>query len=229
MTKITQHELVKEFYLKNPNRAIQHQEAVDWLTEEYKKRTGDVFRDPDRAIRKLHQEGFLIKIDKGVYKYDPDQVTNRDLEDFTSQQKKAIFKRDGYKCVICGRGVQEGLEIHADHIKPKDKGGKAEIENGQTLCSEHNFKKKNYSGTETGKKMFMRLHAQAKSLGDQKLTDFCQDILKVYQEHDINGHIEWEFLQAKHQPEMLETMLLSESLLQKDWLKAEEEEAWQDL
>ena len=37
MTKITQHELVKEFYLKNPNRGIQHQEAVDWLTEEYKK------------------------------------------------------------------------------------------------------------------------------------------------------------------------------------------------
>ena len=42
MTKITQHELVKEFYLKNPNRAIQHQEAVDWLTEEYKKRTGEL-------------------------------------------------------------------------------------------------------------------------------------------------------------------------------------------
>ena len=38
-----------------------------------------------------------------------------------------------------------------------------------------------------------------------------------------------QFLQAKHQLEMSETMLLSESSLQKDWLKAEEEEAWQDL
>jgi len=38
-----------------------------------------------------------------------------------------------------------------------------------------------------------------------------------------------QFLQAKHQPEILETMLLSESSLQKDWLKAEEDEAWQDL
>jgi hypothetical protein len=46
-------------------------------------------------------------------------------------------------------------------------------------------------GTETGKKMFMRLHAQAKSLGDQKLTDFCQDFLAVYQKYYINGHIEW--------------------------------------
>ncbi|ELR98135.1 DUF2281 domain-containing protein [Gloeocapsa sp. PCC 73106] len=38
-----------------------------------------------------------------------------------------------------------------------------------------------------------------------------------------------QFLQVKHQPEMLETMLLSESSMQKDWLKTEEEEAWQDL
>jgi hypothetical protein len=38
-----------------------------------------------------------------------------------------------------------------------------------------------------------------------------------------------QFLQVKHQPEILETMLLSESSLRKDWLRTEEEEAWQDL
>ena len=68
------------------------------------KRTGKVFRDPDRAIRKLSQEGQLIKINKGVYKYDPDFVHNRELEDFTPAQKEEIFKRDNYRCVICGRG-----------------------------------------------------------------------------------------------------------------------------
>ncbi len=46
------------------------------------------------------------------------------------------------KCVICGLGIKDGVEIHADHIKPKDFGGKAEIENGQTLCAQHNFQKK---------------------------------------------------------------------------------------
>jgi hypothetical protein len=192
MTDISQKELVKEFYLNNPNREIQHQEAVDWVTEEYKKRTGKVFRDPDRAIRKLHQEGFLIKKGKGVYLYDPESVIDRELEDFTPQQKEAIFKRDGYKCVICGRGRQEGVEIHADHIKPKDKGGKASIDNGQTLCSDHNFIKKNYSGTETGKKMFIRLYEQAKLLKDEKIMNFCKDILGIYQEHNINDHIDWQ-------------------------------------
>lgn len=38
-----------------------------------------------------------------------------------------------------------------------------------------------------------------------------------------------QFLQNKRQQEKLEITLLSESSLQKDWLKAEEDEAWQDL
>jgi hypothetical protein len=38
-----------------------------------------------------------------------------------------------------------------------------------------------------------------------------------------------QFLQNKHQQEKLEITLLSESSLQKDWLKPEEEAAWQDL
>ncbi|MBE9005706.1 DUF2281 domain-containing protein [Fortiea sp. LEGE XX443] len=38
-----------------------------------------------------------------------------------------------------------------------------------------------------------------------------------------------QFLQNKRQQEKLEITLLSEFLLQKDWLKPEEETAWQDL
>lgn len=38
-----------------------------------------------------------------------------------------------------------------------------------------------------------------------------------------------QFLKAKYQQEKLETSLLSESSLQKDWLIPEEEAAWQDL
>ena len=66
------------------------------------KRTGKVFRDPDRMIRSLAQRGFLIKISKGVYKYDPEFESNRCLQNFTEEQKKEILKRDNYKCVICG-------------------------------------------------------------------------------------------------------------------------------
>lgn len=37
------------------------------------------------------------------------------------------------------------------------------------------------------------------------------------------------FLKSRHQQEKLETSLLNESSLQKDWLRPEEDEAWQDL
>jgi len=38
-----------------------------------------------------------------------------------------------------------------------------------------------------------------------------------------------QYLKVKHQQGMMETALVSESLLQEDWLKPEEETAWQDL
>jgi hypothetical protein len=185
-------DLIMEYFRKNPRREIKHPEIVDWVVAEYKKLTGNVFRDPDRAIRMLSQQGMLIKIKKGVYKYDPDFIKDRKLKDFTLEQKETIFKRDGYKCVVCGRGQKDGVEIHADHIKPRDLGGKSTVENGQTLCAQHNFQKKNYKQTETGKKMFIRLYELAKKSNDKKLQKFCSDILCVYEDHDINCHIVWK-------------------------------------
>jgi len=190
--KLTQIGLLKEYFLKNPNRNIAHPEIVDWATTEWKKRTGTVFRDPDRGVRKLSQDGFLVKVGKGVYRYDPDFVHNPELEDFTPAQKKAILERDNYRCVICGKGKKDGVELHIDHIKPKDLGGRAVIENGQTLCAMHNFRKKNYKQTETGKKMFINLYELAKSIGDTNTMNFCAQILEVFEKNNINGHIEWK-------------------------------------
>ena len=185
-------DLIIEYFKKHPNKDLSHGPVVDWVEEEYKKINGRKPRDTWRAIRKLHQEGFLIKVKKGVYKYDPDYVTKKELDDFTSELKRLILERDGYKCVICGRTEKEGYELHVDHILPKDKGGKATLENGQTLCSICNFRKKNYNQTESGKKMFIRLWETAKRLGDEKTQNFCEEILNTYEKYNINGHIEWE-------------------------------------
>ena len=193
MNKNSQLDLIMEFFKKNPNRDISHPEVVDWVVKEWNKRTGKVFRDPDRGIRSLHQKGYLQKISKGVYRYDPDFVFLRDdLEDFTPQLKKQILERDNYKCVICGMGKNEGVELHVDHIKPKDLGGKATLENGQTLCSKHNFLKKNLKQTETGKKMFIRMLEIAKKSNERDLIKFLEEVLSVYEKYDINGHIIWK-------------------------------------
>lgn len=184
-------DLILTYFKKHPNQELEHGPVVDWVTEQWLHEHDTPPRDPWRSIRALHQEGVLVKVRKGVYKYDPTAVVHRELEDFTPEQKEQIFKRDNYRCVICGRGRQDGIEIHADHIKPKDKGGQATIENGQTLCAEHNFKKKNYKQTETGKKMFIRLYELAKAQDDEDLMKFCAEILEVFEKNGVNGHIEW--------------------------------------
>lgn len=188
----SQMNLLMKYFRKHPNKDIPHPEIVDWVTTHYKKLTGQVFRDPDRGIRKLHQDGYLIKVGKGIYRYDPKHIKRRNLEDFSSVVKEEIFKRDGYKCVMCGRGRAEGFEIHADHIKPKDLGGKATLDNGQTLCSQHNFLKKNLKQTETGKKYFIRLYNLAKTEGNEPLRKFCEEVLEVFEKNEINCHIKWE-------------------------------------
>lgn len=190
--KESQMDIIMEYFKSHPKKDIPHPEVVDWVVAEYKNRTGKVFRDPDRAIRKLSQEGYLIKVKKGVYRYDPYAVTHKELEDFTPAQKKAIMERDGYRCVICGRGIKDGVELQVDHIRPKDLGGTNSIDNGETLCAQHNIQKKNYKQTESGKRYFIRLYEAAKANGDKELQKFCAQILEVYEKNGVNGHIVWK-------------------------------------
>ncbi len=185
-------DLVLEYFLAHPNQDLEHGPVVDWVTEQWLKEHSTPPRDPWRTIRSLHQQGILIKVRKGVYRYDPTLAYVRELEDFTPAQREEILKRDNYRCVICGKGIQDGYEVHVDHIIPKELGGKAEVWNGQTLCSIHNFKKKTYKQTETGKRMFIRLYELSKTIGDAQMMRFCEAILEVFERYGINGHIEWK-------------------------------------
>lgn len=185
-------ELLIEFFKAHPKEDMLHGPVVDWVENRYKRLYNKKPRDTWRSIRNLHEIGFLIKVKKGIYRYDPDAVKQRELEDFTTEQKVIIFKRDGYKCVVCEHGKKEGVELQIDHIKPKYLGGTSTIENGQTLCAQHNFIKKTLKQTETGKKMFIRLYELAKSENNEKLKKFCADVLETYEKYNINGHIVWK-------------------------------------
>lgn len=192
MKKKTIRDLLIEYYKSHPNQDLTHGPVVDWVEARYKRLYKKKPRDTWRSIRSLHEEGLLIKVRKGVYRYDPEATIKRELENFTIEQKEQILKRDGYKCVICGKGKKEGVELHVDHIKPRYLGGSATIENGQTLCAQHNFIKKSLKQTETGKKMFIRLYELAKKENNNELKKFCADILETYEKYNINSHIIWD-------------------------------------
>lgn len=56
----------------------------------------------------------------------------------TQSMRYDVLKRDGFKCVLCGRGAKDGVELQVDHILPVSKGGKTLMSNLRTLCSDCN-------------------------------------------------------------------------------------------
>jgi predicted restriction endonuclease len=46
----------------------------------------------------------------------------------------AAFKKDGYRCQICGAGQADGALLEVDHKVPVSKGGSDDISNLWTLC-----------------------------------------------------------------------------------------------
>lgn len=61
----------------------------------------------------------------------------------TDSLRYNIFKRDNYRCQICGATQADGAKLHVDHIVPVSKGGKTVPSNLQTLCERCNLGKSN--------------------------------------------------------------------------------------
>lgn len=61
----------------------------------------------------------------------------------TRAMRYDVLRRDGFRCVKCGRGREDGVKLHVDHIKPVSRGGKSVISNLQTLCEDCNCGKGN--------------------------------------------------------------------------------------
>lgn len=192
MARISQKEFIFQYYQKNPNRVIPHAEVVDYVVPEYRITTGKILRDPDRMIRSLYSDGKLVKVGTGEYMYDPDHVAEPIPEGFTAAQRAEIMERGGYRCARCGATAEEGVALQVDHIRPRSKGGKSVVENGQILCGPHNYKKQAYGQTETGKQMFIDLRRLAVEEDDGPMVRFIDDVLTTYDRHGVNSHIRWE-------------------------------------
>lgn len=191
--KISQIEFVRSYFWQRPMQIISHEKAKADLETAYLTVMGKRLEDSDRAIRKLYGDGFLEKIAKGQYRYNPETSGKKEFVEFSQSEKNEILRRDNYKCVICGLGRENGVELHVDHIKPRSSGGQGVIENGQTLCGRHNYLKKNFSQTETGKKSFIRLLELVENHRDDPnastLEQFLNEVLDVYEKYEVDSHI----------------------------------------
>ena len=177
-----------EYFLERPNQDVHHDDVVPWIEGMCHRRLGTICRDPDRAIRKLHDMGLLMKISKGMYRFEPDSVSANIIDDFDEDMKREVKTRDGWKCVVCGLGEKDGIELQVDHILPRSKGGQATIDNAQTLCGSHNYRKNKLGQLEFGADMFRRLRRNAKASSNsyddaESVIRFCDEVLALYKRH----------------------------------------------
>ncbi len=169
---------IRDYFETHADQDIEHGRVVDFVNEHF-----DKARDPWRNIRQLYQKGFLIKVRKGVYRRPKGYKGEKKLSPFPPKIREQIFERDNYRCVVCGHGLHDGYEIHADHIRPQNKGGKSTLENGQTLCSEHNLMKKRYGTTDFLGKYCKKMLKRAKDFNDPKVESLFKELLEVLKKY----------------------------------------------
>lgn len=110
---------------------------------------------------KLSEE--MSKKRRSAVKADSIQVDPVDLQDKIEQSvpvmpglRWQVFQRDDWRCVSCGKTVDEGARLEVDHIIPRSKGGKDELSNFQTLCRECNIGKSNRNQTDLRKRRMLK-------------------------------------------------------------------------
>lgn len=182
--------IASEYFLERPKKKVHHDDVVPWIIGMYQSRFGRACRDPDCAIRKLHDMGLPQKVDKGIYCFDPSKVINNELFDFDESTKLAVKVRDKWQSVVCGKGEAEGVELQVDHIRPRSKGGDGTLDNGQTLCGSHNYRKNKLDQISMGADVFRRLKKSAEKTFETdpeeatRVIEFCSRVLDVYVEFD---------------------------------------------
>ena len=74
---------------------------------------------------------YIKYLDPKLKKFEEIVITRKTIKE---ELRNKVFERDKYKCVKCGK--KEKLVM--DHIVPFIRGGKTELKNLQTLCSNCN-------------------------------------------------------------------------------------------
>ena len=65
----------------------------------------------------------------------------RERSKMSDKLRYSIMRRDGFKCVLCGRKADDGIKLHVDHIIPVARGGTTVESNLRTLCEDCNWGK----------------------------------------------------------------------------------------
>ena len=88
---------------------------------------------------KIYEEYQQLKETKRLY-----EINARvERAKMSNSLRHDVFKRDNYRCCICGKSAKDNVRLEVGHIIPVSRGGKTEMSNLQTLYDRCNSGKSN--------------------------------------------------------------------------------------
>lgn len=109
----------------------------------------------------------------------------------TKKLRFEVFKRDGFQCAYCGKTPPE-VSLEVDHVQPKSKEGKDDINNLVTACFNCNRCKSNIELDKIPNKLSDNLEILKEK--EEQLKEYRKYVLKIRKriEADVNK-VEKEF------------------------------------
>jgi len=151
--------------------------------------------DWQRQIRTLRQDGWDIEsVNEGYILHSlikADSIKKRGA--ISNKLRYAVLQRDNSTCQRCGKTVQDGIKLEADHKIPVEWGGETEIDNLWTLCNICNGGKKHFFSDFDQKIMAL---VMKETSGYKRLVKFFKlnpDLaIEPYKLSVISGIRDWE-------------------------------------
>ena len=91
-----------------------------------------------KQVKQMHEKVIKSREEREVYSIQKEVERAK----MTASLRYDIFRRDGFRCQICGATAKDGAKLHVDHILPVSKGGLTVPNILRTLCDRCNLGKR---------------------------------------------------------------------------------------
>ena len=143
----------------------------------------------------------------------------------TKKMRFEVFKRDGFRCAYCGR-TPPVVTLEVDHIQPKSRGGKNDINNYITACFDCNRGKRDIpldkippllsqnievlKEKETQLKEYRRFIEKVERREKKDIEDISQIYRDSYPEYDFSDNFKYvsirKFIQLLPKHEVMDSL-----------------------